>query len=155
MTDDEFQTCFEKPKKKPKRKRSPSPPKEAKGRGKGKNKAKKSRTDDDDEEDPTDGMEDPTPENSITEVKVTPNNAGKADMQPQKGPGTYMDMDEAEVGANEKDDGEEGKQTEVKGEDGDDQRHFELPLNPIALSHPLLKHIKYLIFTVLPEQPYF
>merc|ERR1712156_998932 len=120
MTDDEFQTCFEKPKKKPKRKRSPSPPKEAKGRGKGKNKAKKSRTDDDDEEDPTDGMEDPTPENSITEVKVTPNNAGKADMQPQKGPGTYMDMDEAEVGANEKDDGEEGKQTEVKGEDGDD-----------------------------------
>merc|ERR1712018_144638 len=120
MTDDEFQTCFEKPKKKPKRKRSPSPPKEAKGRGKGKNKAKKSRTDDDDEEDPTEGMEDPTPENSITEVKVTPNNVGKADMQPQKGPGTYMDMDEAEVGANEKDDGEEGKQTEVKGEDGDD-----------------------------------
>merc|ERR1712045_1096400 len=120
MTDDEFQTCFEKPKKKPKRKRSPSPPKEAKGRGKGKNKAKKARTEDEDEEDPTDGMEDPTPENSITEVKVTPNNAAKADMQPQKGPGTYMDMDEAEVGTNEKDDGEEGKQTEIKGEDGDD-----------------------------------
>merc|ERR1712045_1064637 len=120
MADDEFQTCFEKPKKKPKRKRSPSPPKEAKGRGKGKNKAKKARTEDEDEEDPTDGMEDPTPENSITEVKVTPNNAAKADMQPQKGPGTYMDMDEAEVGTNEKDDGEEGKQTEIKGEDGDD-----------------------------------
>merc|ERR1712179_796312 len=41
MTDDEFQTCFEKPKKKPKRKRSPSPPKEAKGRGKGKNQERK------------------------------------------------------------------------------------------------------------------
>ena len=119
MADDEFQTCFEKPKKKPKRKRSPSPPKEAKGRGKGKNKAKKARTEDEDEEDPTDGMEDPTPENSITEVKVTPNNVGKADMQPQKGPGTYMDMDEAEIGANEKEE-EDGKPSEVKGEDGDD-----------------------------------
>ena len=119
MADDEFQTCFEKPKKKPKRKRSPSPPKEAKGRGKGK-KAKKPRTEDDEDEDPTDGMEDPTPENSITEVKVTPNNAVKADMQPQRGPGTYMDMDEAEVGANDKEDGDEGRPAEVKGEDGDD-----------------------------------
>merc|ERR1712088_285546 len=50
MADDEFQTCFEKPKKKPKRKRSPSPPKEAKGRGKGKNKAKKARTENEEED---------------------------------------------------------------------------------------------------------
>merc|ERR1719510_2788638 len=80
----------------------PVHPRKLKEEEKEKNKAKKARTEDEDEEDPTDGMEDPTPENSITEVKVTPNNVGKADMQPQKGPGTYMDMDEAEIGANEK-----------------------------------------------------
>ena len=121
MADDEFQTCFEKPKKKPKRKRSPSPPKEAKGRGKGKGKAKKARTEqDDEEEDLTGDLEDPTPENSISEIKVTPINAGKADMQPQKGPGSYMDMDEAEVGGADKVEDEDGKKSEVKGEDGDD-----------------------------------
>ena len=49
------------------------------------------------EDDLTADMEDPTPENSITEVKVTPANAGKADMQPSKGGSIYMDADEANV----------------------------------------------------------
>ena len=35
----------------------------------------------DDEDDLTGDMEDPTPENSISEVKITPVNAGKADLQ--------------------------------------------------------------------------
>jgi len=99
MNEDEFMTCFEKPKKKAKRKRSPSPiaatPKS--GRGKGKAKAnKKARTEDDEEEDLTADLEDPTPENSINEVKITPANSGKAEMQPQRGASTYMDVDEAE-----------------------------------------------------------
>ena len=34
------------------------------------------------EEDLTADMEDPSPENNISEVKATPANAGKADMQP-------------------------------------------------------------------------
>ena len=40
-------------------------------------------------------MDDPHPENSIAEVKVTPANAGKADMQPKAGVSTFMDVDEA------------------------------------------------------------
>jgi hypothetical protein len=40
--------------------------------------------DDDDEDDLTADMEDPTPENSISEVKVTPMNSSKADMQPSR-----------------------------------------------------------------------
>lgn len=41
-------------------------------------------------------MDDPTPENSITEVKVTPANSGKSDLQPNKSgvASTYMDVDE-------------------------------------------------------------
>ena len=35
----------------------------------------------DDEDDLTGDMEDPTPENSISEVKITPVNSGKADLQ--------------------------------------------------------------------------
>jgi hypothetical protein len=57
--------------------------------------------DEDEDEDLTADMEDPTPENSISEVKINPNNAGKADMQPSKGASTYMDMDEAEGAADE------------------------------------------------------
>lgn len=54
--------------------------------------------DDDEEADLTADMDDPTPENSISEVKVTPANAGKSEMQPNKGGGsTYMDVDEAHV----------------------------------------------------------
>lgn len=52
----------------------------------------------DDDDDLTGDMEDPTPENSISEVKITPMNAGKADLQPSKGASSYMDMDEADVG---------------------------------------------------------
>ena len=52
----------------------------------------------DDEDDLTGDMEDPTPENSISEVKITPMNAGKVDLQPSKGASSYMDMDEADVG---------------------------------------------------------
>jgi len=54
--------------------------------------------DDDDDDDLTADMEDPTPENSISEVKITPMNSGKADMQPTKGASSYMDLDEADVG---------------------------------------------------------
>ena len=54
--------------------------------------------DDDDDDDLTADMEYPTPENSISEVKITPMNSGKADMQPSKGASSYMDMDEADVG---------------------------------------------------------
>jgi hypothetical protein len=38
----------------------------------------------DDDDDLTNDMEDPTPENSISEVKITPINSGKADLQPSK-----------------------------------------------------------------------
>ena len=116
MAEDEYATCFEKPKKKPKRKRSPSPATTPKGgRGKGKGKSKKPRNDDEDEEDLTADMEDPTPENSISEVKITPANAGKADMQPQRGASTYMDVDEAE----DKEDGKPIGAMDSK-DDGDD-----------------------------------
>ena len=75
----------------------------------------KNQADDDDEEeeDLTADMEDPTPENSITEVKVTAANAGKSDMQPSKSgvASTYMDVDEAQEaqkgGKTEKEDEEE------------------------------------------------
>ncbi len=59
---------------------------------------KKARMEEDDDDDLTGDMEDPTPENSISEVKITPMNAGKADLQPSKGASSYMDMDEADVG---------------------------------------------------------
>lgn len=100
MTEDEFSNCFEKPKKKPKRKRSPSPiigNKGVKGKGKVGGKSKKTRIDDEDEEDLTAEMDDPTPENSITEIKMTPANLARPDMQPQRGGGTYMDLDEADL----------------------------------------------------------
>ena len=93
--------------KKAKRKRSPSPV-NAKANKKGANSAKgqagnkannkKSKMDEEDvEEDLTGEMDDPTPENSINEVKVTPANTGRPDMQPQRGAGTYMDLDEADL----------------------------------------------------------
>ena len=53
---------------------------------------------DEDEEDLTAELDDPPPENAISEVKVTSANAGKSDMQPNK-PGvasSYMDVDEAQ-----------------------------------------------------------
>ncbi len=104
MAEAEFSNCFEKPKKKAKRKRSPSPPSGvgAKGKAKAKGKSKKNKMDEEEDEDLTAELEDPTPENSITEVKVTPINSGRADMQPQKGSSTYMDMDEADVEKAEK-----------------------------------------------------
>ena len=94
MDQDEFANCFEKPKKKAKRKRSPSPPppkETTKGKAKAKGKAnnKRSKMDDEEEEDLTADMEDPVSENSIAEVKVTPANAGRPDMQPQKGGGKF------------------------------------------------------------------
>ena len=50
---------------------------------------KKARTaaakdDDDDEDDLTADMDDPAPENPISEVKLTAANAGRADMQSSK-----------------------------------------------------------------------
>ncbi|XP_023343822.1 SWI/SNF complex subunit SMARCC1 [Eurytemora carolleeae] len=79
MTYDEFQTSEEKPEKKKKttkRKRSPSPaPKSRKSKGGAK--SKKSKNDEEDEEDLTADMEDPVPENSISEVKT--------ESQPAKG----------------------------------------------------------------------
>ena len=49
---------------------------------------KKARTaakdDDDDEDDLTADMDDPAPENPVSEVKLTAANAGRADMQPSK-----------------------------------------------------------------------
>jgi SWI/SNF related-matrix-associated actin-dependent regulator of chromatin subfamily C len=49
------------------------------------------------EEDLTADMDNPSPENSITEVKVSPMNMARPDMQPQRGGGTYMDVDEADI----------------------------------------------------------
>ena len=103
MTDDEYSNCFEKPKKKAKRKRSPSPPtasataattgptaaaatpankSKASKAAKGKS-VKKSKLDetDDMDEDLTAELDDPAPENTISEVKVTPANVGRPDMQ--------------------------------------------------------------------------
>ena len=64
--------------------------------------SKKARTsaaadDAEEEEDLTADMDDPTPENSISEVKVTAANAGKAEMTSSKPGGvTLMDVDEAQ-----------------------------------------------------------
>lgn len=143
ISEDDYAECFEKrvKKKGPKRKRSPSPSPAStpaagtpKPRGKGGastkatpgGKSKKSKTEDmDDDEDLTADMEDPTPENSINEVKLTASNAGRADMQPQRGgASTYMDVDEAaedregddKSAAGDKD----GKSDNVKADDGDD-----------------------------------
>merc|ERR1712088_536538 len=65
---------------------------------KGGSKSKKSKNDDDDEDDLTADMDDPTPENSISEVKQNLMNAGKSEMKPGQG-GTYMDMEEGAEGA--------------------------------------------------------
>ena len=122
MTEEEFSNCFEKPKKKTKRKRSPSPvpigattpSTTTKGKGKAKGKtSKKTKTDEEEDEDLTAEMDDPTPENSIAEVKVTPANSVRPEMQPQKGGGTYMDLDEADVEKEEK--------PEVEKEEKEDQ----------------------------------
>merc|ERR1712013_205854 len=91
-----------------KRKRSPSPTPKKK---KGSSKSKKSKNDDDDEDDLTADMDDPTPENSISEVKQNMMNAGKSEMKPGQG-GTYMDMEEGAEGAGSGD--EEG---EKEGDD--------------------------------------
>ena len=116
MDQDEFSNCFEKPKKKTKKRgRSPSPPASAKGRGakgKGKGGNKRSKMDEEEEEDLTADMEDPASENSINEVKVTPANAGRPDMQPQRGGGTYMDIDEASMDKDEKDKDKEKEDVE-------------------------------------------
>jgi SWI/SNF related-matrix-associated actin-dependent regulator of chromatin subfamily C len=58
--------------------------------------------DEEEEEDLTADMDDPTPENSITEVNVTPANVSRPDMQAQKGGSTIMDADEADVEKDEK-----------------------------------------------------
>jgi len=156
LTEEEYDDCFEKKQKKkgPKRKRSPSPspastpsvgtPKAGGGGGRGKGaakatpaagKAKKSRTEDsdlDEDEDLTADMEDPSPENPVTEVKITAGNAGRADMQPQRSGGgsTYMDVDEAgteeakeggDGGAGRSEAGEGGAKGDgAKNDDGDD-----------------------------------
>ncbi len=86
---DEFTTCEEKPNKKKgkKRGRSPSPKGERTkkgGRASGSVRSKRQRTatdeeeedEEEEEEDLTADMEDPAPENAITEVKVTAANAG-------------------------------------------------------------------------------
>lgn len=50
-----------------------------------------------DEDDLTADLDDPTPENSINEVKYTAANAGRNDMQPGRpGGSTIMDVDEAQ-----------------------------------------------------------
>ena len=106
MDFEEYSACEEKPKKakgSKKRGRSPSPPpaqtpkggRKAKGAaGGGRSVTKKARTAamakddiDDDDDDLTADMDDPAPENPISEVKLTAANAGRADMQPSK-PGT-------------------------------------------------------------------
>ena len=124
MDQDEFSNCFEKPKKKTKKRgRSPSPPANAKGRGakgKGKGGNKRSKMDEEEEEDLTADMEDPPSENSINEVKVPPANAGRPDMQPQKGGGTYMDIDEASM---DKDDKDKDKEKEDVEDNVTEQTH--------------------------------
>ena len=61
-------------------------------------------------------MEDPTPENSISEVKITPINAGKVDLQPSKGASSYMDLDEADVDRIDRD--ENSRDVSVAGHAG-------------------------------------
>jgi len=110
MNYDEMEESNEKPDKKKKggkRKRSPSPANRRKS--KGGSKSKKSRNEDDEEEDLTEGMSDPPPENSITEVKQNPMNMGKSEMKPGQG-GTYMDLggshDGSDAEGEEKEEGE-------------------------------------------------
>ena len=116
MTEDEYSTYFDKPKKKLKRKRSPSPAATPKGgRGKGKGKAKRPKNEDDEDEDGSADAEDQNIDSSVSEVKIATSNAGKADLQPQRGSSKYMDVDEA-------DEREDGKPTGVPDskDDGDD-----------------------------------
>ena len=134
MTDDEFSNCFEKPKKKPKRKRSPSPKAETKkgqsGGGKAKKGQKKTKmdTEEDEGEDLTADMEDPTPENSISEVKITPANVGRPDMQPTRGGSTLMDMDEnAEEKEEKKDESEQDTKDEVEDNVTEQTHHIIVP----------------------------
>merc|ERR1719318_767057 len=102
MTYEQLEDSEEKPAKsksagqKSKRKRSPSPQGKQKKGGKissGKNNSKRSRgvDTDDEDDDLTADLSDPQPENSITEVKQSLSNIGKADMQPSKA-GTYMEL---------------------------------------------------------------
>jgi len=109
MTYDELEASEEKreekSKKKPgsKRKRSPSPtPKKKKGGSK----TKRSRNEDEDDDDLTGDMDDPTPENNISEVKQNIMNMGKSDMKPGQG-GTYMDIEEGQEGEEGEEDGKE------------------------------------------------
>lgn len=135
---DEFAACEEKPKKKTKKRgRSPSPtPSKSAKKGKTGGRGKRSRNatggnssvaagDDEDEEDLTADMDDPTPENSISEVKINAANAGKSEVQPNKGGGSsYMDLDEdSKAGGETKtDEAESGeaKTDEVKKEEKED-----------------------------------
>merc|ERR1719402_775595 len=94
-----------------KRKRSPSPT--PKKKNKGSSKSKKSKPDGSDDEDLTAEMDDPTPENSITEVKQNLMNVGKSEMKPGQG-GTYMDMEETQEGVVS---GEEETGQEKEGDD--------------------------------------
>merc|ERR1719507_2438348 len=55
-------------------------------------------------------MDDPTPENSISEVKQNLMNAGKSEMKPGQG-GTYMDMEENGEGEGDED-GEDAEKSE-------------------------------------------
>ena len=129
MTEEEFSNCFEKPKKKPKRKRSPSPKsdgKNAKGKGNKKG-SKKTKMDEEDEEDLTAEMDDPTPENSITEVKVTPANVGRPDMQPTRGGGTYMDMDETMDSKEDKEESAEKAKDDVEDNVTEQTHHIIVP----------------------------
>eukprot|EP00094_Tigriopus_californicus_P005291 TCALIF_05101-PA protein Name:"Similar to SMARCC2 SWI/SNF complex subunit SMARCC2 (Homo sapiens)" AED:0.04 eAED:0.04 QI:0/0.66/0.57/0.85/1/1/7/277/1078 len=129
---EEFSACEEKPLKKKgssKRTRSPSPSPTPKSSRKGKNNSgggrstsKKPRTlaDDDDDDDLTQDLDDPTPDQSITEIKITSGNAGKADMQTSRGGGsTYMDMDEKSQDSQRSMD-REGRRNEEDKEENDD-----------------------------------
>lgn len=132
MTEEEFSNCFEKPKKKPKRKRSPSPKPDVKGaagaKGKGNKKgSKKTKMDDEDEEDLTAEMDDPTSENSITEVKVTPANVARPDMQPTRGGGTYMDMDETMDSKEDKEEKGEKDKDDVEDNVTEQTHHIIVP----------------------------
>jgi len=113
MTYDEFQASEEKPEKKKKtskRKRSPSPaPKQSrKSKGTSKTKKAKNEEEEEEEEDLTAELENPVPENNISEVKT--------DMQPAKG-STYMDIDENGAEEGEKETPEEAEEGNEKTED--------------------------------------
>ena len=131
MTEEEFSNCFEKPKKKPKRKRSPSPKTDVKGaatKGKGNKKgSKKTKMDEDDEEDLTAEMDDPTSENSITEVKLTPANIARPDMQPSRGGSTLMDMDETMDSKEDKDEKGEKDKDDVEDNVTEQTHHIIVP----------------------------